>query len=99
MKKVQNFFWQSSFIRDNGNITLGAPAIEGASVEAKVLQHLKGDKVIVSKKKKKKRIQKRNGHRQYPPNCNWRYYQVLKKANYQKKQQLKQVLKKHQFPK
>jgi ribosomal protein L21 len=33
------------------------PPIEGASVEAKVLQHLKGDKVIVSKEKKK-RIQK-----------------------------------------
>ena len=32
---------------DNGTVTLGAPAIEGASVEAKVLQHLKGDKVIV----------------------------------------------------
>ncbi len=50
---------------DNGTITLGAPAIEGASVEAKVLQHLKGDKVIVFKKKRRlvlvqrKRLQKR----------------------------------------
>jgi len=43
---------------DNGTITLGAPAVEGASVEAKVLQHLKGDKVIVFQKEKKKRIQK-----------------------------------------
>ncbi|MCV9931413.1 50S ribosomal protein L21 [Flavobacterium sp. LS1R47] len=50
---------------DNGNITLGAPAIEGASVEAKVLQHLKGDKVIVFKKKRRKGYKKRNGHRQY----------------------------------
>ena len=50
---------------DNGNITLGAPAIEGASVEAKVLQHLKGDKVIVFKKKRRKGFKKRNGHRQY----------------------------------
>ena len=49
---------------DNGNITLGAPAIEGASVEAKVLQHLKGDKVIVFKKKRRKGYKKRNGHRQ-----------------------------------
>jgi len=49
---------------DNGNITLGAPAIEGASVEAKVLQHLKGDKVIVFKKKRRKGFKKRNGHRQ-----------------------------------
>ena len=50
---------------DNGSITLGAPAIEGASVEAKVLSHLKGDKVIVFKKKRRKGFKKRNGHRQY----------------------------------
>ncbi|KFF06939.1 50S ribosomal protein L21 [Flavobacterium reichenbachii] len=50
---------------DNGSVTLGAPAIEGASVEAKVLQHLKGDKVIVFKKKRRKGYKKRNGHRQY----------------------------------
>ena len=50
---------------DNGAITLGAPAIEGASVEAKVLSHLKGDKVIVFKKKRRKGYKKRNGHRQY----------------------------------
>jgi large subunit ribosomal protein L21 len=50
---------------DNGAITLGAPAIEGASVEAKVLQHLKGDKVIVFKKKRRKGYKKKNGHRQY----------------------------------
>ncbi|OYQ31960.1 50S ribosomal protein L21 [Flavobacterium cyanobacteriorum] len=49
---------------DNGNVTLGAPAIEGASVEAKVLQHLKGDKVIVFKKKRRKGYKVKNGHRQ-----------------------------------
>lgn len=49
---------------DNGNVTLGAPAVEGASVEAKVLQHLKGDKVIVFKKKRRKGYKKKNGHRQ-----------------------------------
>jgi len=49
---------------DNGTITLGAPAIEGASVEAQVLQHLKGDKVIVFKKKRRKGYKKKNGHRQ-----------------------------------
>jgi len=48
----------------DGVITLGAPAIEGASVEAKVLQHLKGDKVIVFKKKRRKGYKKKNGHRQ-----------------------------------
>jgi large subunit ribosomal protein L21 len=50
---------------DNGTVTLGAPAVEGASVEAQVLQHLKGDKVIVFKKKRRKGYKKRNGHRQY----------------------------------
>jgi large subunit ribosomal protein L21 len=48
-----------------GTITLGAPAVEGASVEATVLQHLKGDKVIVFKKKRRKGYKKRNGHRQH----------------------------------
>jgi large subunit ribosomal protein L21 len=46
-------------------ITLGAPAITGASVEAKVVKHLKDDKVIVFKKKRRKGYKKKNGHRQY----------------------------------
>ena len=45
------------FLLDDGKaVTLGAPAITGASVEAKVVKHLKGDKVIVFQKEKKKRI-------------------------------------------
>ena len=48
-----------------GNVTIGAPAIEGASVTAQILSHLKGDKVIVFKKKRRKGYQKKNGHRQY----------------------------------
>ena len=50
---------------DAGSVTLGAPAIDGASVEAQVLTHLKGDKVIVFKKKRRKGYKKKNGHRQY----------------------------------
>ncbi|MCL4142864.1 UNVERIFIED_CONTAM: hypothetical protein GTU68_023587 [Idotea baltica] len=50
---------------DNGSVTIGAPAIEGASVTAKILGHLKGDKVIVFKKKRRKGYRKKNGHRQY----------------------------------
>lgn len=50
---------------DNGNVTIGAPAIEGASVTAQILGHLKGDKVIVFKKKRRKGYRKKNGHRQY----------------------------------
>jgi len=52
-------------IDDNGNINVGAPAVDGAKVTAKILQHLKGDKVIVFKKKRRKGYQKKNGHRQY----------------------------------
>ncbi|QNM85428.1 50S ribosomal protein L21 [Polaribacter pectinis] len=47
-----------------GSVTIGAPAIEGAAVTAKILGHLKGDKVIVFKKKRRKGYQKKNGHRQ-----------------------------------
>lgn len=50
---------------DNGSITVGAPAINGASVEAKVVKHLKGDKVLVFKKKRRKGFKVKNGHRQY----------------------------------
>src|SRR5699024_7405195 len=43
---------------------VGAPAIDGAQVGAKVLEHLKGDKVIVFKKKRRKGYRVKNGHRQ-----------------------------------
>jgi len=51
-------------IGDGDNVTLGAPAIDGAQVSAKVLKHLKGDKVIVFKKKRRKGYRVKNGHRQ-----------------------------------
>ena len=51
-------------IADGSNITVGAPAIGGAQVSAKVLKHLKGDKVIVFKKKRRKGYRVKNGHRQ-----------------------------------
>jgi len=50
---------------DDGKVTIGAPVIENAVVTAKVLSHLKGDKVIVFKKKRRKGFKKKNGHRQY----------------------------------
>ena len=50
---------------DAGKINVGAPVIKGAKVTAKVLEHLKGDKVIVFKKKRRKGYKVRNGHRQY----------------------------------
>jgi large subunit ribosomal protein L21 len=43
---------------------VGTPIIEGAKVVAEVLSHVKGDKVLVFKKKRRKGYQKLNGHRQ-----------------------------------
>ena len=51
-------------LADGSKVTVGAPAIDGASVGAKVLKHLKGDKVIVFKKKRRKGYRVKNGHRQ-----------------------------------
>ncbi|MCU0423770.1 MAG: 50S ribosomal protein L21 [Bacteroidia bacterium] len=51
-------------LSNNGNVTIGAPTVNGANVKAKVLSHVKGDKVIVFKKKRRKGYRKKNGHRQ-----------------------------------
>lgn len=50
---------------DGDKIEVGAPAVKGVSVSAKIIEHLKGDKVIVFKKKRRKGYKVRNGHRQY----------------------------------
>jgi large subunit ribosomal protein L21 len=57
-------FNQVLLVGDNGKVQVGTPTVSGASVSAKVLSHLKGDKVIVFKKKRRKGYQKSNGHRQ-----------------------------------
>lgn len=49
---------------NDGKVNVGAPAIDGAKVSASVLRHLKGDKVIVFHKKRRKGYKKKNGHRQ-----------------------------------
>ena len=51
-------------IEDEGKITIGEPLIKDALVGGKVLDHLRGDKVIVFKKKRKKGYRIKNGHRQ-----------------------------------
>ena len=51
-------------IDNEGAVQMGTPAVEGAKVVGEVLSHLKGDKVIVFKKKRRKGYQKCNGHRQ-----------------------------------
>ncbi len=53
------------FLKDeDGKISLGNPVISGAAVNATILKHVQGDKVIVFKKKRRKGYQKKNGHRQ-----------------------------------
>lgn len=51
-------------IDNEGRVQVGNPVVEGAKVEAKVLTHVRGDKVLVFKKKRRKGYQKLNGHRQ-----------------------------------
>ncbi len=48
----------------NGTTTVGAPAVSGITVDAEILDHVKADKVIVFKKKRRKGYEKKNGHRQ-----------------------------------
>lgn len=49
---------------DNGKVSVGAPTVKGAKVSAKILGHVKGDKTIVFKKKRRKGYKVKNGHRQ-----------------------------------
>ena len=52
-------------VDDNGSVKVGTPTVEGAKVSATVLSHLKGEKVIVFKKIRRKGYQTKHGHRQY----------------------------------
>ena len=51
-------------VEDGGKINVGATGISGASVSAEVNDHVKGDKIIVFRKKRRKGYKKRNGNRQ-----------------------------------
>ncbi len=52
-------------IENAGKISIGSPTVDGAKVVATVIEHLKGDKVIIFKKKRRKGYQKWNNHRQH----------------------------------
>ncbi|MFB6343340.1 50S ribosomal protein L21 [Saccharicrinis sp. FJH2] len=52
-------------VDNDGKVKVGTPVVKDAKVKAKVLDHVKGDKVIVFKKKRRKGYKVRNGHRQY----------------------------------
>ena len=79
-------------IDNGGTVTVGSPNVEGAKVAATVIQHLRGDKVLVFKKKRRKTYQKMNGHRQD-------YTQILIQGVLGKGDSLKDKLdaKKHEF--
>jgi len=62
-KKVS--FDKVLLIDTGSKVSVGDPVVKGASVAAKIVSHVKGDKVLVFKKKRRKGYQKLNGHRQY----------------------------------
>ncbi len=51
-------------VDNDGKVKIGSPTVKGLKVSGKILEHVKGDKVIVFKKKKRKGYKKKNGHRQ-----------------------------------
>jgi large subunit ribosomal protein L21 len=52
-------------IENDDDIKVGMPTVDGATITAKILSHVKGDKVLVFKKTRRKSYQKLNGHRQF----------------------------------
>lgn len=57
-------FDQVLLVENEGKVTLGNPAIKDAKITAKVLEHVKGDKVIIFKKRRRKGYKLKRGHRQ-----------------------------------
>ncbi len=51
-------------IENEGDVSVGTPVVDGAKITAKIIAHVKGDKVLVFKKNRRKGYQKLNGHRQ-----------------------------------
>lgn len=55
---------QVLLVQDGGNVSIGQPLVEGATVEVTVMQHLRGRKIVVYKMRPKKKTRKKQGHRQ-----------------------------------
>lgn len=51
-------------VDNNGAVTVGTPVVEGVKIVCEVVSHVRGEKVIVFHKKRRKGYRKRNGHRQ-----------------------------------
>ncbi|MFC2107247.1 50S ribosomal protein L21 [Bacteroidota bacterium] len=58
-------FFDVLLIDNNGKITVGTPKINGAMISCKIIEHLKGDKVLVFRKKRRKGFKRLRGHRDY----------------------------------
>ena len=66
VKEGDEINFDKVFLVDNaGKVNIGTPTLDKAVITAKVIEHLKGDKVIVFKKKRRKGYKVKNGHRQY----------------------------------
>ncbi len=57
-------FDQVLLVDNSGKVQVGTPLVKGSKVSGKILEHVKGDKVVVFKKKRRKGYKVRNGHRQ-----------------------------------
>jgi large subunit ribosomal protein L21 len=57
-------FTQVLLLDNDGKITVGKPIVEGSTISGKILDHVRGDKVVIFKKKRRKGFQKESGHRQ-----------------------------------
>ena len=57
-------FDQVLLVDNGGKVSIGAPTVKGAKVSGKILEHVKGNKVIIFKKKRRKGYAVKNGHRQ-----------------------------------
>ena len=65
-KEGSKISFENVLLVDNGKeFDLGNPTVEGYFIEAKIIKHLKGDKVIVFKKKRRKGYKVKKGHKQY----------------------------------
>ena len=65
-KEGSKISFDNVLLIDNGKeFSLGTPKVEGCFVEAKIIKHIKGDKVIVFKKKRRKGYRVKNGHKQH----------------------------------
>lgn len=58
-------FDQVLLVDNDGKVKVGTPTVKGAKVTGKILNHLKDDKIVVFKKKRRKGYKVKNGHRQH----------------------------------